>query len=247
MASLLDFLVSRATGVLRIRDDALFAVGRNEAAQDCTEDRRSAMRWIRGATSVADTLEICQKDAADAFAWTTYSESGHDHGEGLVLIDTDTFSAVASHSMNSVFTATYRNYQVVINITAMSTAADIGMRMRVAGADNSSALYRYSAFYNSAGATGISGSHTATNWLALYAVGGTMERAQAVIDLGDPAIAATTFMHGRAGVERTDSVGYTLHVGSSHDVATAYDGFTLFPGSGTMTGEVRVYGRRSDP
>jgi hypothetical protein len=114
MASLLDFLVSRATGVLRIRDDALFAVGRNEADQDCTEDRRSAMRWIRGATSVADTFEICQKDAADAFAWSdmTAAESTSFSDSAFRVTDNGDATKQLAFEVSGVTTATTRTLTV---------------------------------------------------------------------------------------------------------------------------------------
>jgi hypothetical protein len=38
----------------------------------------------------------------------------------------------------------------------------------------------------------------------------------------------------------------TLAVQSAaHDVATAYDGFTIFPSSGTIAGTIRVYGYKN--
>jgi hypothetical protein len=59
---------------------------------------------------------------------------------GLTLINTTSFSGVASQAINSVFSATYINYRIVMNIVG-STASNIRFKMRVAGTDNSGSYY----------------------------------------------------------------------------------------------------------
>jgi hypothetical protein len=53
---------------------------------------------------------------------------------GMTLIKTETFSAVASSSVDDVLSTTYDNYKILITTTA-STGADLHFRVRVAGAD----------------------------------------------------------------------------------------------------------------
>jgi len=74
---------------------------------------------------------------------------------GMVLLNTTSFSAVASQSINDVFSATYDNYVLLINYLT-STTANQTWRLRVSGTDNSAASYQTAL-------TGINGSGTARN------------------------------------------------------------------------------------
>jgi hypothetical protein len=60
--------------------------------------------------------------------------------QGLTLISTTTFSAVASQSINDVFSATYDNYFIQGNFTPAS-GQEIYYRLRVAGADATGSNY----------------------------------------------------------------------------------------------------------
>jgi hypothetical protein len=57
------------------------------------------------------------------------------------------FSAVSSVSFDNVFNSTMKEYKIVVN-SSSSVDTDIGYRLRVAGVDNSSAVYnsQYSQF-----------------------------------------------------------------------------------------------------
>ncbi len=58
---------------------------------------------------------------------------------GLVLLNTTSFSAVSSQSVNDVFSATYENYFLLVRTTASSD--NINIRMRVSGSDDSTSNY----------------------------------------------------------------------------------------------------------
>jgi len=53
---------------------------------------------------------------------------------------TVTFSGCSSVSLNDVFSATYDDYKIVINVESAG-APELGIRMRVSGSDNSSSIY----------------------------------------------------------------------------------------------------------
>jgi hypothetical protein len=44
------------------------------------------------------------------------------------------------------------------------------------------------------------------------------------------------------GMGTRDQNLLTLRGGFQHSTASSYDGFTIFPGSGTITGQINVYG-----
>jgi hypothetical protein len=62
---------------------------------------------------------------------------------GLTLINTTSFSAVSSQSFDDVFSATYDNYKIFYRYLKATTTSDAQLRMRVSGADNTSANYKY--------------------------------------------------------------------------------------------------------
>ena len=153
---------------------------------------------------------------------------------GLVHIETQSFSAVASQSINDVFSTTYNNYRIFI--TAKGTSAlDIQFRLRVGGADASGAsnyLWHRDASFGSSSLNSDN-----TNSFFVVSVIDTVAEFPTVIDLSNPFIAQTT---GVVAVGGRHSLGQTI-VGY-HNQATSYTGFTFFPPSGTITGSVSVYG-----
>ena len=61
---------------------------------------------------------------------------------GLAFISSTTVSAATSISLPaSTFTATYANYRLQLQITALTTDATFTIRMRAAGADNTTSNY----------------------------------------------------------------------------------------------------------
>jgi hypothetical protein len=159
---------------------------------------------------------------------------------GLTLINTTSFSAVASQSVNNVFTSTYDNYRILCRFTdTASGGSNISLRMRVAGVDASGATTYKSqqADFDGSGsniqrrnsdAMVISGSDTTATQLNTWG-----------LDIFSPALATATAVQS-TGLSNNGS-GYMRLAFGNHAVATAYDGFTFFS-SGNMTGIVRVYG-----
>jgi hypothetical protein len=158
---------------------------------------------------------------------------------GMRLITSQSFSASTGVNLNNVFTSAYENYKVIITLSA-STAMSLLMRMRVGGVDLSTGNKYFSAAYNSL--WGDFNSSDANQWQVGYAdlasgVGLVMEFYRPMISTVDTAI---TFNHtgGRSG-----SYVYAPFVGAAGIRQNgAYDGFTLYPSTGNITGTVRVYG-----
>jgi hypothetical protein len=107
--------------------------------------------------------------------------------------------------------------------------------MRVAGSDASGANYD-SQFVSFAGATVSAARYAATT---SGQFGSASTDHFSVINMHSPALAATTYYisnvyYGPGAVAIINN--------GRHAVSTAYDGFTFIPGSGTITGKLRVYG-----
>jgi hypothetical protein len=159
---------------------------------------------------------------------------------GISLINTTTLSAVSSQSINDVFSATYSNYLIHIQVTGSTTATDVNFRLRVASVDNSSANYSRSSLFQSS--TTISGQRVTaqTQWAGIVGAIST-DRQYGDLTVFNPF--ATQF---------TGAIANTFDLPSGNinqsrrtygtTVTTSYTGFTIYPTTGTITGTVSVYG-----
>jgi hypothetical protein len=157
-------------------------------------------------------------------------------GGGLDLITTQTFSAASSVSINNCFTSTYENYQALLTLT-ISVNTNLYVRFRAAGIDNTSNIYTYQDI--AADNTSV-GASRSTNTTGLFGYGD----AQAIRStFYRPAVAVETKYQSEIARGLTSLLWHS-YVGF-HNTATAYDGITIYPASGTMTGTVRIYGYRN--
>ena len=159
---------------------------------------------------------------------------------GLTLINTTSFSAVASQSVNDVFSATYDNYKILLNNFTGSTGTTVSIRLRVAGADASGANYNRELL--SCSNTTVSA--VRSTGLTTFEAISRMQSATPImtdIHLVNPFIASET----TAKIMDTEGqVGANINLllaTFNHTLATSYTGFTLLSG-GNMTGSVSVYG-----
>jgi hypothetical protein len=153
---------------------------------------------------------------------------------GLVLLNTTSFSAVASQSINDVFSTTYNNYKIVVYASADSTR-DFQFRLRVSGSDNSTASSYLWHRQGSFSSTALLADRTDTYWN--IGASDTAAKFPAIVELGNPFIAEPTGITAVGGRHTLTQVitGY-------HNQSTSYTGFTLFPNAGDITGSVSVYG-----
>jgi hypothetical protein len=156
---------------------------------------------------------------------------------GLTLINTTSFTGVSSQSINDVFSATYQNYKVLFTGTA-STNINIDLRLRVGGADNSTAS-SYVGQYLQANSTTVTAVR-ATSTSILLGVYSDSQRSSLDINLFYPFTATPTNLSalsssGESGALLRQTVG-------THNQSTSYTGFTLLASSGTITGEISVFG-----
>ena len=164
---------------------------------------------------------------------------------GMVLLNTTSFSAVASQSINNVFTTTYDSYKIILDLTAVSGDLVLYMRMRASGTDNSGTVYSLGYNYRSrAGTSSGYNNNDATFWGILQ--GSNAEPGHNYIvslDMTSPALAQRTlFAANGYTAQGTDDVMYGFSGGGMHAVETAFDGFSLITSTGTVTGRVSIYG-----
>ena len=153
-------------------------------------------------------------------------------------------SAVACQSINDVFSATYNNYRIVWEATA-STGLSVYFRMRVGGADNSSAQYDFASYGSSAAnSTYIQSAQgdTGFGYLGRTEASST-KQTTVVLDVIKPfASDFNTVVQGQFMFPKNSNNPHQITYAGQMRVQTSYTGFTFFPDSGTLTGTVRVYG-----
>jgi hypothetical protein len=160
---------------------------------------------------------------------------------GMVLLNTTSFSAVASQSLpNDTFTSTYDSYRVVLRLSA-SGNTPIRMRFRTAGTDNSSSFY-YATWI------GVSAVSDTTLYMRSGAQNAGYLDTQSTtapkiwgFDIHNPKLSTITFLLGHYS-DNSSATAY--NGGLIFSDTTSFDSFSFFTVTGgtTMTGDVKVYG-----
>jgi hypothetical protein len=155
---------------------------------------------------------------------------------GMVLLNTTSFSAVASASLPAnTFSSTYTNYRLIVNIDAASTDSQIlTVRLRAAGTDATGSNYSWALVKNAYTTSGTFDGATQTSWI----VGNSgVTNANFAFDLLQPFNAEPTNISGYA-IQSSD----IFFVAAKHTLSTSYDSATILIGSGTMTGSYSIFG-----
>jgi hypothetical protein len=173
---------------------------------------------------------------------TFFGAAGPAASSGLTLITSGSISNTTS--VNNCFSATYQNYKIVLNSYVGPAADTVRFRLRVGGADNSAANYSALGITCNLN-TGTLSASTQKN-ATFWSISQSNDMANGLStswDLLNPFEAKNTnytpltFFYG----DLTESfLASGIHVS-----ATSFDGFTIFPNSGTLTGTYKVYGYSS--
>ena len=170
------------------------------------------------------------------FEWGTASS-------GLTLINTTSFSAVASQSVNSVFTATYTHYKILLRLTAATADAGITLKLRKAGTDTSANYYMGGWQVGYTGTTTDRGTNNGSSFPIGNIDTSNPTNANAYdINFYSPNTATSTNMTGISHGQGTDGVGFFTSFAGVNLATTGFDGFTVIASAGNITGKVSVYG-----
>ena len=159
---------------------------------------------------------------------------------GMPLLIAETaFTGASSVSVNNCFTSAYTNYKLILNVPTSSNA--VGFRLRASGTDASTNYYavNYDMYsHNTAIST------TAAQQATTYIFAGS-DKTQTMGEIFNPQLAQVTgFSWQGISWEPATPRAQTTNTNYKglHNAATAYDGFTIFPITGTMTGTYALYG-----
>ena len=158
---------------------------------------------------------------------------------GMVLLNTTSFSGVASQSINDVFSATYTNYKIIFSDLIVSTSnQNLLLRMRVGGSDLSSAIYTNQQSLQS-GTTDTT-QRQVSQTSAYCGDIATADKNIIVVDIFNPFATKTTLMIAQ-GICTIDTVRQSL-ISNVVGNTISYTGFTFFPVAQNITGSVSTYG-----
>lgn len=155
-----------------------------------------------------------------------------------------TFSGSTNLRINSVFSADYVNYLILAQVWGSATSF-ARWRLRTGNTDSDTNVYTQAGLTTTSVAAGLTAynQNAQAQWQP-FAEYGTSEANGCVSQI----IVQRPFQALRTGasavVNNLDSAGvYNLsHV---HTPATSYDGFTVIPNTGSVSGTIRVYGYRN--
>jgi hypothetical protein len=154
------------------------------------------------------------------------------------------FSGVSSQAVTPVFSATYKNYVVYLNVTANSVINKaIYLKMRT-GATDSSASYNYAGptvNFNGT-STFIAGNNVTSGFLISNADGATNQEVFMKAEFFLPFDADHTGISFQGSYIGSTNEFFSMGNVGLHKVATSYDGFNIIASAGTITGTAYVYG-----
>ena len=161
---------------------------------------------------------------------------------GLAHIATESFSAVSSVALDGVFTSTYRDYKILMELTAVSTT-DINVSMKLRASTTAATTnYVSQGWYVYGTASGARYNTTGTDEWFYMTVDSGYPPSFGSLDLIKPQIAAASGFIGTSIGAGGGANSYANFMTGKHTTATAYDGIQFQTSTGTMTGTIRVYG-----
>jgi hypothetical protein len=171
-------------------------------------------------------------------AWATTTSAN-----GLTLIATAGFSGASAVNINNCFTSTYTNYKIHL-IENGSANVGIFWRLRASASDNTNNNYSWGLAginYNNNASylEGINGALQSS--FKLGATGGSNQNVW-MADIFQPQATAVTSYVGIRISDASSPNGYGLTTSGFSSVTTSYDGLTIYPSSGNITGTYWIYG-----
>ena len=151
----------------------------------------------------------------------------------LTLITSGTFTTSSTININDIFSSTYQNYKIFLDVSASSGNLDWTARLRVSGSDNTNSTYNsQGAFFD--GSTGYVNFSAADKWYVGNCIGGVN------------ALEMTIYSPNQTNQTKFGSTGGSTNRAFIHGgvftATTSFTGLSLLTSSNNATGNYRVYG-----
>jgi hypothetical protein len=156
----------------------------------------------------------------------------------LVYVGGASFSSSGTVNVNDVFSTTYSNYIMKADYVG-SGSLNVRLRLRVSGSDNTASVYQgpYISAYSTSTEANRSSNGDYFNLMNTDASGSYISH-----EFYNPfATAKTGIIAGSINKTGSGDIEITRQ-SFAHTDSTSFTGFTLYTSTGTITGNVRVYG-----
>jgi hypothetical protein len=161
---------------------------------------------------------------------------------GLDFITKQSFTTASSVDFDNCFSTKYVQYRIICN--ALSSATDVGvsLKFRTGGTTNSGAIYNWQ--YLVASTTVLAAGRAASStggWANALGQISTDLNDINITEINNPFQSTYSFGFVRHAQQSNAAINNDLFSFGTN-VTTSFDGFSAFPGSGTFTGTIYVYG-----
>ena len=180
-----------------------------------------------------------------ASASTTYQPSATN---GLTLINTTTMTATSGSQINNIFSNTYRNYKIVVNMTTTAADSDLILRFSSNGTPNADNNSQWTYWLRNTAGSNLSFDGVNANYIFL----GSMETytntslTNVAFDIYNPFVATETGGNVQISTVNTSGVVTMGAGGFIKGSSTSWDGFFIGSSNSTnITGIVRIYGYKN--
>jgi hypothetical protein len=171
-------------------------------------------------------------DALTYYNGSAWANAGA--SSGLTLLNTTTFSAVPSQSIDGVFNSTYDNYKISLDFTA-SADADLTYRLRASGVDTTT---NYARQLLTGYGTTTQAAGDGNNFIGGV---GSGQGNSNEITLFNPNRARYTIGLSVAGSDYGSFLTFS-NTNAIQRSTTQFDGIKFGPSTGTFTGTITIYG-----
>jgi hypothetical protein len=171
--------------------------------------------------------------AATGIKWATPSTSA-----GMVLINTTSFSTSGGVNIDSLFSSTYTNYQIILTSVG-TTQSNIRLYLRASGSTDTSSNYYTQQLQ--ADQTTVSGSRTGPEGTGIIVGLQNTVRGNSTIFLQNPFATASTGLESLIINNSDGFCNLRYHVGNFQST-TSFTGLRIEPSTGTFTGTISIYG-----
>lgn len=173
--------------------------------------------------------------AATGLKWGTIAAGGN-----WTALSTTSFSASSAVNVNSVFTADYDNYKLIVNFTAASSDTLVRLRLRASGTDSTTNYTNLRINQSNTTLVAAKNPDSSTDYFWLAYASSPYGEMLNEFTLYRPFLAVPTMY------ESTSMTGdEQQRITARHTTATSYDGFSISTASPTLTGTVRVFGYKN--
>jgi hypothetical protein len=182
------------------------------------------------------TSYLTDTDKLEVYNGTNWVGVAPTTTQGLTLINTTSFSGVASQNFTSIFSSSYTNYKILLtNLTGANQV--IRGRFGTSGTPNSASSYFYGGFTMTTG--GTSGAASGNSQTSIFLTYAASDPSSILIDIFQPNTAVRTEFNYFG----YDGYNNRMHIGSgAFTNTTSFTDFQIFPDSSNISGTASIYG-----